>query len=105
MTSRPGKAAGFTTSGPYVMNPPCVLDPLAATWFRLPYVVGVAWNRPVTRNDTSRWLTRSRSRSTSPRDTCSRAAADAGSAAGIGSPGAGPAGQAPASRRACEATS
>ena len=30
MASRPGKAAGSTTSGPYVTNVPCVLDPLAA---------------------------------------------------------------------------
>ncbi len=103
MGSRPEKAAGFTTSGPYVTNPAVVLDPLAAIWSRFQYAVDVARNRPVTRNDTSRLLTRSRSRNRSPSETCSKAAADAGRAAGIGAPGAGTFGQVPASRCACEA--
>jgi hypothetical protein len=85
-----------------VTNVPAVLDPLAAIWLRLQYVLGFARNRPVTRNDTSLLLTRSRSRSTSPGAVCSKAAAVAGSAAGIGAPGTGAAGQVPASRCACE---
>jgi hypothetical protein len=52
MPSRQGKAAGLTTSGPYVTNPPSVVEPLAATWLRFQYVVGVAWNSPVIRNET-----------------------------------------------------
>src|SRR6202011_5261612 len=79
------------------------LDPLAAIWLRFQYAVDVAWNRPVIRNDTSRLLTRSRSRNRSPGETCSKASADAGSAAGIGAPGAGAFDQVPASRCACEA--
>jgi hypothetical protein len=42
MASRPGKAAGFTTSGPYVTNVPSVLDPLAAIWLRFQYAPGLA---------------------------------------------------------------
>src|SRR5208282_5306921 len=103
MGSRPENAARFTTSGPYVTNPAVVLDPPAAIWLRFQYTVDVAWNRPVTRNDTLRLLTRSRSRNRSPGETCSKAAADAGSAAGIGAPGADALGQVPASRCACEA--
>src|SRR5580704_66340 len=104
MASRPGKAAGLTTSGPYMTNPPSVLEPLAAISLRLQYAVGVAWNRPVTRNETTRLLVRSRTCSRSPGTRCSRTAAEAGSAAGIGPAWGGAAGQDPASRRACEVT-
>ena len=87
------------------MNPPSVLAPLASIWLRFQYTPGAARNSPVTTNDTSCLVTRSRSRNTWPVDTCSRAAAEVGSAAGIGPLGAGTVGQAPVTRCAWEVTS
>jgi len=104
--SGPVKAAACTVTGPYVVNPPEVVEPESPISSSCQYSddapeAGPGRYRPVTRNRSTWPDAGSRIRSRSPPVTWSIAAVVAGSAAGMGCPAAGGPGQVPETSTAC----